>query len=92
MKAYEWIDRVKVSKKITSDYAVAKSLGVTQAAVSKLRARNDATLSDETAVKVAQLLGLNPAGVLVDQLAERAKSPEVRSTLSREVERLCILC
>ena len=91
MKATIWIDRVKVAKNITSDYAVAKHLGLTQAAISKIRT-HDSTLSEDTAMSVAEALGINPAGVIIDQVAEKVKSAAVRSTLSAEVERLCILC
>lgn len=91
MNAYQWIDRVKAAKNLTSDYAAAKYLGLSQPTVITMR-RRGSTLSDETAIRVADALGLNPAGVLVDQLAERSKDAAVRSTLAREVERLCILC
>lgn len=91
MKAAEWIDRVKEKRGWDSDYRVAKELGLSRATVSKYRTRTP-TLDEDIAVKVAQALGLNPAGIVLDQIVERTKSPEVRSTLSREVERLCILC
>lgn len=91
MKAYQWIDRVKVAKNLTSDYAVAKVLGLSQSSVITIRTRKS-TMDDETASKVAEALGMNPAGVILDQAAERVKSEAVRATLHREVERLCILC
>ncbi len=91
MKAYEWIDRLKVAKHLPSDYAAAKLLGVSQPTVITMRTRKS-TLSEENAFKVAELLGINPAGVVLDQAAERAKSPAVRSALSAEAARLCILC
>jgi hypothetical protein len=92
MKAYEWIDRLKVTKHLPSDYAAAKVLGLTQPSVIKMRARQDATLSEETAVKMGELLGLDPVGIVLDQLAERSKNESVRSTLAAEARRLCILC
>lgn len=92
MKAYEWIDRLKVKKQLPSDYAAAKILGLSQPSVIKMRARHDATLSDDTAIKVAELLGVDPAGVLIDQLAERTKSGPARSTLERMAGELCVLC
>lgn len=91
MKAAEWIDRVKAKRGWDSDYRVAKELGLSRATVSKYRTRTP-TLDEESAVKVAGALGMNPAGIVIDQLIERSNSPEVRSTLSKEVERLCILC
>lgn len=91
MKAYEWIDRLKVKKQISSDYAVAKMLGMSQSSIISMRSRKS-TFDEDAAVKVAQLLGINPTGIVIDQAAERAKSPEVRSTLAAEAQRLCILC
>jgi transcriptional regulator with XRE-family HTH domain len=91
MKATAWIDRVKVAKHVTSDYAVAKHLGLTQAAISRIRT-HESTLSEDTAMAVAAALGINPAGVILDQVAERVKSAAVRSTLSKLSDELCILC
>ncbi len=88
MKAYQWIDRLKVTKQLTSDYAAAKMLGLTQPSVIKMRGRPEATLSEDTAVRLAELLGMNPTGIVIDQAAERAKNPSVRSTLAAEAERL----
>jgi transcriptional regulator with XRE-family HTH domain len=92
MKASEWIDRVKVKNGWDSDYRVAKELGITRGGMSQIRTGESVTLREETAVKVAQFLQMNPAGIVLDQLVERSKTPEVRTTLAREVERLCILC
>lgn len=88
MKASDWIDRVKAAKGWESDYRAAKELGITQAAVSRIRVTNDATLSEETAIKVANALGINAASVVLDQLAQRTKSEPLRSTIAQ----LCILC
>jgi plasmid maintenance system antidote protein VapI len=77
MKASKWIDRVKVKKNLSSDYAVAKALGITQSAISVLRVR-ESTLSDEASLKVATSLGIAPVIVLVDQALERAKTDDAR--------------
>lgn len=92
MKAVEWIDRAKKAKGWTSDYQAAHELGMTRGGMSQIRTGESVTLSEETAIKVAKILGINPTGIVVDQLAERSKSPEVRTSLSRLVEGLCILC
>lgn len=91
MKAAEWIDRVKKTRGIESDYAAAKLIGVTTAAVSQYRTRRS-TMDEVTSINVAQALGIAPAGVILDQAAERVKAPDVRSTLLEEARRLCILC
>lgn len=88
MHASKWIDRVKAAKGWESDYRAAKELGISQTAISNIRARADATLSEETAIKVAEALGIAPASVVLDQLAQRTKSEPLRSTIAQ----LCILC
>lgn len=92
MKAGNWIDKVKTEMKLPSDYAVAKMLGLSRFTVSGYRQRPDATLDEDIAIKVAEVLHLNPAGIVLDQVAERSKNDVVRSTLSAEAARLCILC
>ncbi len=77
MKAHEWIDRLKVEKALQSDYAAAKMLGLTTAAVSKIRT-SDSTLGEDTAVRLAENLGIEPAFVLADQAMERAKNGAAR--------------
>ena len=92
MKAAEWIDRLKVSQGIESDYRVAQVLEVSKQTVSTYRAKQDATMDEQTSIKVARLLGVNPAGLVLDQVAERTQSPELRTTLSALAGQLCALC
>lgn len=92
MKAGNWIDQVKARKGLPSDYAAAKAIGLSRFTVSGYRQRPDATLDEESATKVAQALGIDPAGIIIDQVAERAKSPELRSTLAKIAAPLCALC
>jgi len=91
MKASEWIDRVKTTRGFASDYGVAKALGLSRQAVSGYRAKAS-TLDEDAAIKVAGALGERPEAVLLDQYAERTKSPEVRTALLDAARRLCILC
>lgn len=91
MKASEWIDQVKSSQGIESDYAVAKALGLSKQAISMYRSRQS-TLDENAAISVAEKLGISPAGVVLDQMAERTKTPEIRTALQAEARRLCILC
>jgi len=92
MKASQWIDRVKVEKGWESDYRTAQELGITRGGMSQIRTGESLTLREDTAIKVAQVLGLNPAGIIIDQVAERSKDDAVRATLSRVAVDLCILC
>ncbi len=77
MKAYQWIDRLKVKKGLHSDYAAAKLLGMTTAAITMLRSR-ESTLSEDVALKLAHELDISPVLVLTDQATERAKSESAK--------------
>lgn len=87
MKAAEWIDRVKAAKGLTSDYGAAKELGLSRALVSKYRGPTS-TFDEETAIKIAHALNIDPAIILADQAMERAKNDEARSAWSAILERL----
>lgn len=80
MKASEWIDRVKAVKGIDSDYGIAKLLHMTPQAISGYRSKTP-TMNEETTIKVAEALGVAPTSVLLDQLAEQTKNPELRTSL-----------
>lgn len=58
--------------KVGSDYAVAKTLGVSRQAVSTWRKRG--SLDNENAFKLAQLIGVNPLEVIA--AGEASKNPE----------------
>ena len=88
MKAFEWIDRVKSARGIESDYAAAKLLGVKQSNITIYR-KKESTMDEDASINVARLLGIAPAGVILDQAAERVKSPEVRATLLAEAAKMC---
>ena len=91
MKASEWIDRVKKTTGIESDYGAAKALGVNRATVSKYRSTTT-TLDEDIAIKVANVLGEKPEAILLDQFAERVKAPDLRTALLAHARALCILC
>lgn len=91
MKAHEWIDRVKTERNLPSDYAVSKLLNLTRQAISQYRAKGS-TLDETASIAVAKALGIAPAGVILDQMAERVKSNDVRTTLLAQARQLCILC
>ena len=78
MKACEWIDRLKVKKGMPSDYAAAKFLGISQSSIIKMRTRNS-TLDDESSLKVAMALEIDPILILADQATERSKDESVQT-------------
>lgn len=70
------LDALKEKTGARSDYALAKNvLSISPESVSQMRERG---LSDDRAVQVAEILGLDPGAVLAGVHAERAKSPAVR--------------
>lgn len=91
MKAAAWIDKVKVARGWESDYRVAKELGISRNTISNYRTKTP-TLDEDTAEKLAAALGIDPAGIIIDQVAERSKNAATRATLSRMASQLCILC
>lgn len=91
MKAAEWIDRAKAVRGWDSDYRAAKELGITRSAMSQIRTGDSSTLGEDTALRVAQVLGIPVAGIIIDQAAERSKNPEVRAALKEEAARLYIM-
>lgn len=74
----EWLDAARAASEIQSDYALAKALGITRGALSSLR--NGRThLADTTAVRIAELAGVDPLAVIASAHIEReAKRPAVR--------------
>lgn len=91
MKAAAWIDKVKAARGWESDYRVAKELGISRNTISNYRTKTP-TLDEDTAEKLAAALGIDPAGIIIDQVAERSKNAATRATLSRMASQLCILC
>ena len=71
-KTTELLDLVKDKYDLPSDYALAKKIGYTRSAVSKLRLKKS-FLNTEGAYKVAQLLYLNPLKVVLYCEYERAE-------------------
>lgn len=92
MKACEWIDKIKTVKGWDSDYRVAKELHLSRNTISTYRGGRSQTMDEDTAMKVAHVLGMNPAGIIIDQVAERSKDESVLSTLTKVAGQLCILC
>lgn len=92
MKAADWIDKVKAERGWDSDYRAAKELGITRNAISNFRAGRNQSMDEGTALKVAQALGVDPAAVIIDQVAERSKDAGLSTALHRVAKQLCILC
>lgn len=92
MKAYELVQLVKKHQNIESDYAAAQMLGITRSALSAMRNGHTTYVAEETALKAAELTGMDGDAVVLDQLVERVKSPSLREAIQNRVRQVCILC
>lgn len=66
------LDALKARYDLRSDYAAAPVIGVTRSSVSRIRNKID-YFSDSTAIKVAELLGIDPAIAVAVAHSDRAK-------------------
>ena len=88
MKAADWIDRIKKARGWDSDYRVSKELGVRPQTVSNYRSDTGRTMDEAMSIKVAAVLGEKPEAVVLDQVAERAEDPGIRTALRRAAKAL----
>lgn len=72
-----YLEQLQAAHGGASDYRAAKILGITHQTVSKWRNRGT-QMKDETALKVAQLLGLPPIRIIASIHAEQAKTEAER--------------
>lgn len=87
MKTPEVLDAIKKAQGVESDYAVATLLDVTRSAVSKYRLGRS-HFDDATAIRAAELAGLDAGYVIACAHAERAKSDPERAAWKSIVSRL----
>lgn len=73
----EFLDAIKGKNGLTSDYQLSKLLGCTPSAIGNYR-HGKSMLSDEYALKVSDLLGLEGGYVLACIAAERSKNEKVK--------------
>lgn len=85
----EFLEAVRAKLGGASDYAIAKEIGVTRATVSKWR-NGHGGFDDETAVRVARILDIDPAAVATAAHAERTKNPEVRKMWATLADRFAV--
>lgn len=77
MKTVEYLDAVKARLDISSDYALAKALGVARESVNAFRSGRSA-MGIETCMKVGEILNVDGHAVYAQGQIERAKKPEIR--------------
>ena len=90
MKSIDYLDQVKARHGIKSDYALAQILAVTHATVSHYR-HGKSVMDSTTAVKVAELLAINPLVVIAAAELERTHKDKVRQVWLRYAAGLVVL-
>lgn len=83
MNTTDYINAVKAKTDTGTDYAASKLLGVTRSAMSKYKLRGT-TFNEDVALKVAEILDIDPAQVLLTAYAERAKSPKAKGKRQKQ--------
>lgn len=83
----DFLDGIKESQGVDSDYMTAKLLGVTRATVSRYRC-GLSHFDDATAMKAANLLGIDAGYVIACAHRERAKTAEEKAVWTSMLERL----
>jgi len=89
MNTLELLEAVKERRGITSDYALAKVLGITQSAASSYRTGRS-RIDDNVALTVAEILQIHPMQVIAAANAERAKTPEQKARWMELVEKFSV--
>lgn len=67
----DYLDALRAHFGVTSDYALAKKLGVSTGCIGNYR-NGRSTFSDEMAFRIADVLGMHRGAVWLDIQAERA--------------------
>lgn len=83
----DYLDAVAARLGGVSDYRVAITLGISTAAVSKWRTGSD-SIGDDSAVKVAEILGIDPAEILLSSYAQKSKNAVARQSLENAIRKL----
>jgi len=79
MKSTEqYLGEVKDRLELPSDYAIAKALGVTRAAVSRYRMGHSMP-DDLVCARIAEILGIEPMEVIAATNYQRSKTDEART-------------
>jgi transcriptional regulator with XRE-family HTH domain len=86
MNTLDYLAACKARLGITSDYALAKALRVTQPTISSYRAGRS-RIDDDVALSIAEILNVHPLQVIATANAERAKTPEQRARWSGVMEK-----
>ena len=87
MNTLQYLDAVKAKRGITSDYELAKVLGVAQPNISSYRSGRR-IFDDDMALQVAVELEINPLAVIATANEERSKTPEQKARWRAILEKI----
>lgn len=87
MNTNQYLNAVKLSRDMKNDAELASRLEITGASISAMR-HGKTHMGDSTALKVAELLGIEPYAVLADCHAERNKRTPAGRAWKTAAERL----
>ncbi|HBC1013189.1 TPA: hypothetical protein IGZ65_004928 [Escherichia coli] len=73
----DYIDELKKKLEITSDYAIAKHLGIERQNITKVR--NGGVLSKKICFRIANELRINPLEVIATAEAQKEKNNEIKA-------------
>ena len=86
----EFLDDAKRHLNIKRDTDLATAIGVTKSHVSYLRS-GSTFLGDESARRVAEILGIDPAFVIACAYAERSRDPQIKQVWVRVAQAFATL-
>lgn len=75
--AADFLDALRVKHNLTSDYQLAKFLGMKTQQLSRYRG-GSSTFDDTTSAKIAESLGIDPGFVAACMSAQRARTDDAR--------------
>lgn len=81
-RTIDFIERLRASNDGCSNYRIAKLLGCDQSAVIRYT-KHSTTMDDKYAIRMAELLGIDPAYVLACIAAERSRDVDTTRIWSR---------
>lgn len=87
MDTIAYLDAVKARYHWESDYKLAKELGMSKSRISGYRC-GKSSMDESACIKVAKLLNIDPAPVLLDAIAERTKCDQAARILRKTAKQL----
>lgn len=87
MNTVDYLEKAKVSLGISSDYALAKHLGVTTSYISALK-NGKQHFSEKLCYQIADIIKMHPAIVLVDTMRQKSDTPYQMKVWSDVMEKI----